>query len=87
MMTAIAYREGVPAQLFREMADRIDRNASAEFGGAILLVPPKGEPVAVLLVDPAQDIEHFWSTCEAKVKLAQIERLQAIQGTTPLGWR
>lgn len=75
---------GDPADLFEQMAERIRRNAGAEFAGAVLLVPPKGEPVEVLLIDPAQDVEHFWVTAEAKVRDAQARHLQTTQGPVPL---
>lgn len=65
---------------FREMAERIDRNAEPEFAGAILLVPPNGDPIAVLLTDPKPDTEAFWSLAKGKVDLATQELLQQRRG-------
>lgn len=54
--------------LFREMADRIDRATEEEFAGAMLLVPPgEGEPLAMLLVDPQQKAEIFWFAAKNRV--------------------
>lgn len=74
-----------PADLFRQMAERIERNAPTEFAGAVLLIPPGNEtPIEILLVNPRPDMEHFWSTCEAQVKAAQMEWMQRTQGTVPM---
>lgn len=64
-----------PADLFREMADRIERNDPAEFAGAILVVPPvpisggEWEPIEMLLVNPRREEWHFWSTIFTKVQV------------------
>lgn len=54
--------------LFREMAERIDRATEAEFAGAMLLVPPgESEPLTMLLVDPQQKPEIFWFAAKNRV--------------------
>lgn len=64
-----------PADLFREMAERIERNDPAEFAGAILVVPPlpenrgEWEPIEILLINPNRDEPHFWSTVFRKVEM------------------
>lgn len=63
-----------PAELFRAMAERIERNDPAEFAGAILIVPPpnrdgrEDEPIEVLFVDPSRDVAMFWGTLRTKVE-------------------
>lgn len=61
------------AAVFREMADRIDRNLESDFAGAILIVPPEGEPMAMMLADPANDLAAFWAVAVSKVQLGQAE--------------
>lgn len=62
------------AQLFRDMADRIEANKPDEFGGALVFVPPEGEdtdePIAILIIDPARDPANFWSTVKARANLS-----------------
>lgn len=61
------------ADVFREMASRIERNASEDFGGAAVIIPPDGEAVEVLLLDSKRDASQFWSTVKTRVELALSE--------------
>ena len=70
--------------LFRQMAERIDRATEDEFAGAMLLVPPgEGEPLAMLLVDPQQKAEIFWFSAknrvdtEADIVVSEMQRREA----------
>ncbi len=65
---------------FNEMADRIQRNLQAEFSGAIVIVPPSGEPIAVLLTDPKPDMEAFWAMVSGKVQVATAEHFAEKNG-------
>ncbi len=58
---------------FKEMAERIERNSASEFAGAILIVPPTGEPIAVMIADPTKDPESFWAVANAKIQIAVAE--------------
>lgn len=58
---------------FREMAERIERNLPEEFAGAILIVPPTGDPIAVMIADPKKDMEAFWGVAMAKIQIATNE--------------
>lgn len=58
---------------FVEMAERIRRNDEAEFAGAILIVPPSGDPIAVMIADPTKDAESFWAVAAAKIEIATRE--------------
>lgn len=61
---------------FREMAERIDRGLETEFAGAMLYVPPEGDPIAVVLTDPTRDKEAFLSLCMGKLKTV-VDNMQA----------
>lgn len=57
-------------QPFVDMAKRLARNQDAEFGGAMVLVPPGGgDPISLLIVDPAQDLGHFLSAAMTKLEI------------------
>ena len=62
----------ITAHWFRRMADDIERNASAGFGGAFVIVPPVqgGEPFAQLFVTFSQDPTDFWVLLSSKCKAA-----------------
>lgn len=57
------------SKIFREMADRIDRNETKEFAGAFLVVPPVGDPLSGLLVGDA-DIASFFGMLKTKLDVA-----------------
>lgn len=58
------------SELFRAMADQIDRNEQSQFGGACVIVPPVGDPVQVLILNSQRDAAQFWGMLDATVKLA-----------------
>lgn len=63
-----------PAVHFDEMAARIRKNDVSDFAGALLVVPPgQDEPIAILMIDPRQDLAHFWATIHSKVQIAAAE--------------
>lgn len=72
-----------PASHFAAMRGRIEETSAAEFGGALVICPPSGEAISFLLIDPAQDTEHFWAIAESRVKMAVQEHLRAAQGNVP----
>jgi hypothetical protein len=77
-----------PADAFRDMAARIERNEASEFAGALLLVPPDGgDPVELLLVNPAHDLAFFWSTIHSKVQVAAREFEERARSNDPFGRR
>lgn len=61
------------ARLFLDMAERIGRMAEGDFAGAILVVPPDGEPVEMLVVDPKRNAGHFWMAAKSRVDAAFAE--------------
>lgn len=58
---------------FEEMAVRIKRNLPEEFAGAMLIVPPTGDAIAVMIADPKQDKEAFFALCAGKLQVATEE--------------
>lgn len=75
-----------PAEFVRAMAERIERNAPEEFAGALLVVPPGAdEPIAILLVNPKQDLAAFWATVASTIQVAAAEFQQKMQNPDP--WR
>ncbi len=75
------------AKAFREMADRIERNDPAEFAGAILIVPPEGDVIAVLITDPSKDKEAFWALAVSRTQIAHQEIVGQRQGGQGFGRR
>lgn len=58
------------------MADKIDLNDIASFGGAFVVVSPGGSAnVETLIIDPTQNAAQFWGILMTRAQLA----LQQIQ--------
>lgn len=55
---------------FRAMAERIDHNEDAPFGGAFVIIPPGGDAQDMLLLDNSGNPAIFWSTLQVRVKIA-----------------
>lgn len=68
------------AAQFRRMADLVERNDGAGFGGAFVVVPPEngGSPFDQLFVTVQQDAGDFWSLLSARCKaeMARVDQLQ-----------
>lgn len=58
------------AALFREMAERIKLNEANGFGGAVVIVPPKGAAGITSLMVEDGDPAFFWSTLKSRIDLA-----------------
>lgn len=59
------------AKPFTDMAQRIEHNTDATFGGAVVIIPPKnaGEQIELLMLDSAGDAAQFWSTIKTRIDL------------------
>ena len=69
------------AALFRQIADRIERNAEDEFSGAFLIVPPGDcEPIDGLSVSSKPNIPAFFSNLRGQVEIA-IAEVAEVGGT------
>lgn len=74
-----------PADLFREMAQRLERNEPGEFQGAYLIIPPSGKPVSQAFVDPSGDEVAFWGFVQAQVVTAGTEAIGDAERKLGLG--
>lgn len=68
---------------FRDMADRLDRNADQDFGGAFVVIPPEGEAQTMLLIDSAKNPAIFWAALQTRVQIALQEIEEAQRGGMP----
>lgn len=70
---------------FADMAARIDHNRPEDFAGALVIVPPSGDPMTVLLLDGSKDTGSFWAM--AKVKIESVwKTLQDQERQRQGGW-
>ena len=75
-----------PSERFRDWADRIEKNAPSDFGGAFLIIPPKGDPISGLLVDQEQDLNTFFAVVKTKID-ASVDALNEAQRRQANGFR
>lgn len=75
-MTDESAKQPTIADLFRRMADRLERNQNEGFGGAFVIVPPDGggAPIETLILDAGQDPAQYWVLLKSKCDL-QIQQL------------
>lgn len=66
---------------YRLMADRIDHNADAAFGGSCVIIPPPGggDPIEFILLDLKSDPAQFWATITSKIQIL-LKELEMRQG-------
>lgn len=75
------------AEAFRRMAEAIERNADAKFGGAAVLAPPAGNPTEMLFIDNRENAMQFFSNIEAIAKVSMTELLEEEQRQKAFGRR
>jgi hypothetical protein len=65
------------SERFRKMAERIDHNKDAGFGGACVFVPPQGmgEPIEILILDTGSEVAQFYSTVATRLQIA-LDKMQ-----------
>lgn len=56
-----------PAEILRLWAAKIEKNASEDFSGAFVILPPSGSPIAALFIDPEQDMGTFFALVKSKI--------------------
>lgn len=62
------------ATILRRMADHLDRNKDADFGGCAVIVPPStNETIEVLILDSSGDAAQFLSTILTRIQTIQVE--------------
>lgn len=75
-------------QRFRSMADRIEKNDDADFGGAVVIIPPdENGSIEMLVLDSRKDVLHFWTQIKTVVDIAQNEYLTKIKQQQTWGVR
>ena len=67
-----------PADTFRGMADRIERNDRAEFAGAFLVVLRDGTQISGLLVDPNDNPAMLLSNAMMKIDM-ELKAMEAAE--------
>ena len=63
---------------FQAMAERIEHNDARDFAGAFVIMPPDGQPIEYLALNPKQDAAAFWGAVQAHVQrvMAEMEEKQ-----------
>jgi hypothetical protein len=66
------------AEPFSRMATKIRHNDVADFAGAFVIVPPSGESIEVLILEPGTNEAVIWGQIKARIemRLADIEDQQ-----------
>lgn len=66
------------AEPFSRMAAKIRHNAEDQFAGAFVIMPPSGEPIEVLILEPNTNEAVIWGQIKARIemKLADLDDLQ-----------
>lgn len=60
-----------PAAILRRMADTLEKNNNAFFGGLAVIIPPQGgEAIEVMILDPATNLPQFWSLIQTRMQLS-----------------
>lgn len=70
---------------FSKMAERVKHNVDSKFGGAVVIIPPSGDPIELLMLDAAGDQAQFWSTILTRIQvvmqnLQEKERVAGVFG-------
>lgn len=75
------------ADVFKKMAERIESNSNADFGGAFVIVPPGEEAkhLETLILDPTSSAASFWGLLKAKADMALAD-LDAAERTKQSGF-
>lgn len=80
-----------PGAPFIAMAQRIERNASSDFAGAVVIVPPSdpndaaGRTIETLFLDRAPNPAIFWSTLKTAIDIV-LGELQEKERQRAQGW-
>lgn len=69
----------LPADVFRAMGGRIDKNPE-EFAGAFCIVAPDGSILSHAFFDPTGDVASFWGFVNSAVQVAGAEAVSKAEG-------
>ena len=64
---------------FEAMAVRVGNIPENEFAGAVVIVPPDGEPISILLQSTKADPLRFWGMVKTEVEIRGAEAMQTPQ--------
>ena len=67
-----------PAEIFRAMADRVEKNPE-EFQGGYVILSPSGSVCSHTFFDPQGDEMAFWAFVSSQVQVSASEATQAEQ--------
>lgn len=73
------------ATLFAHMADRIRKSDPADFAGAVVIVPPSGDPITYLVNDPKPSLAQFWTGLQGRITVAAADAQQDEARQNPWG--
>lgn len=74
------------ATILRRMADHLDRNKEASFGGCAVIVPPStNETIEVLILDSSGDAAQFLSTILTRIQTIQVEMAATVKRQAAFG--
>ncbi len=66
----VALKALTPAEILRLWAEKIEKNASEDFSGVFVIIPPVGETISALFIDPEQDLGTFFAVVKSKLEAA-----------------
>lgn len=73
------------AEAFADMSARVTANRADNFGGAVLIYPPMGDPIEMLILDNTKSAGMFWSNIQALAKMA-LDDLDESERKKKQGW-
>jgi hypothetical protein len=57
------------AKPFTDMASAIERNKDLKFGGAVVIVPPSGDPIHFMTLDQSASLAQFYATIKTRIDI------------------
>jgi hypothetical protein len=73
------------AEPFARMANKIRHNAEHGFAGAFVIMPPSGESIEVLILEPASNEAVIWGQIKARIEM-RLADLEDQQRRGQAGW-
>lgn len=73
------------AASFASMSEKVKTNAENGFSGAVVIFPPEGEPIEMLICDNKQSAAMLWSNVQTLAKMA-LDELDDAQRKKQTGW-
>ena len=77
----------IAARLLRAMADEVEKNDAARFGGCFLVIPPEGDHKDLLMLSATQPLAMFWGNLKVMAEIALSEIDSASRQNNAFGTR